>query len=191
MGGTASTEPPLALHSNATRRCCPPALPHAVSAPTLNEIAYGPPHFRLSTALPAVASRPALVAAVLILGLIACGWFMTGRAEDDALAAWLYPNHKQFGMLVWLLAVVHLVVRWRERRRLPRDPHELTPWERKLSVVTQRLMIVLTLLTPLFGYAMSNTLPQSDGCRFSWSLAAGVPAEERRAVSRVPNVAPL
>ncbi|WP_062235152.1 cytochrome b [Aureimonas sp. N4] len=104
--------------------------------------------------------------AVLILGLIACGWFMTGRAEDDAVAAWLYPNHKQFGLLVWLLAMVHLVVRWRERVRLPREAHELRPWERKLSMATQRLMIALTFLTPMFGYAMSSVFTQSDGVPF-------------------------
>ncbi len=59
---TASTEPPRILHANATRRCSAAALPHAVGAPTANEIAHGSPRFRPSPALPAVASRSALVA---------------------------------------------------------------------------------------------------------------------------------
>lgn len=104
--------------------------------------------------------------AVLILGLIACGWYMTGRAEDDATAGILYPNHKQFGILVWLLALVHLAVRQRYHAVLPHAPEALRPWEKSLSYGTHRLIIALTLLTPLLGYAMSSSLTQGDGVPF-------------------------
>lgn len=104
--------------------------------------------------------------AILILGLIACGWYMTGRAEFDATAGILYPNHKQFGILVWLLALVQLALRWRYRAVLPQEPAALKTWERWLSYGTHRLMIALTLLTPLLGYAMSSTVPDGDGVPF-------------------------
>lgn len=43
--------------------------------------------------------------AILVLGLIVSGWYMTGLPESDmATSSFLYPNHKQFGVLVWLLA---------------------------------------------------------------------------------------
>jgi cytochrome b561 len=89
--------------------------------------------------------------AVLILGLIACGWYMTGRAEDSPVAALLYPNHKQFGILVWLLALVHLTLRWRYHAVLPHQPEALKPWEKWLSHGVHRLIIALVLVTPLLG----------------------------------------
>lgn len=104
--------------------------------------------------------------AVLILGSIVCGLSMTGRAEDDATAAFLYPNHKQFGILAWLLALLHLALRWRYRAVLPHAPAALKRWEKWLSHGTHRLIIALTLLTPLMGYAMSSSIPDGDGVPF-------------------------
>lgn len=104
--------------------------------------------------------------AVLILGLIACGWYMTGRTENDPIAGILYPNHKQFGILVWLLALLHLTLRWHYHAVLPHAPVSLKPWEKWLSHGIHRLLIVLTLLTPLMGYAMSSSFTQSDGVPF-------------------------
>ncbi|MFA6155160.1 cytochrome b [Mesorhizobium sp.] len=104
--------------------------------------------------------------AVLILGLIACGWYMAGRAEDDPTAGILYPNHKQFGILVWLLALVHLTLRWRYHALLPHAPETLKPWETRLSQAIHWLVIALTLLTPLLGYAMSSSVIDGDGVPF-------------------------
>ncbi|MDO1582217.1 cytochrome b [Rhizobium oryzicola] len=104
--------------------------------------------------------------AMMILGLIACGWYMTGRAEHDPVAGILYPNHKQFGVLVWLLALVHLMLRWRYRSVLPQAPAALKAWEKSLSHAIHRLIIALTLLTPLLGYAMSSSIPDGDGIPF-------------------------
>lgn len=104
--------------------------------------------------------------AVLILALIAAGWHMTGLAEDDASAGFFYVNHKQFGILVWLLALVQLALRSRYRGLLPEAPSALRGWEKWLSHATHHLMIALTLLTPLLGYAMSSSFTQSDGVPF-------------------------
>lgn len=104
--------------------------------------------------------------AILILGLLATGLYMTGRAEDDPVAGILYPNHKQFGVLVWLLAVVHLTLRWRYRSALPQVPETLKPWEKVLSHAIHRLLVILILLTPLLGYAMSSSIPDGDGVPF-------------------------
>jgi cytochrome b561 len=115
--------------------------------------------------------------AILILGLIACGWYMTGRAEFDPTAGILYPNHKQFGILVWLLALVHLTLRWRYHAVLPHEPAALKAWEKWLSHGTHRLIIALTLLTPLLGYAMSSSIPDGDGVPFFF-------------ISHVPEILP-
>ncbi|WP_425104612.1 cytochrome b [Ancylobacter sp.] len=115
--------------------------------------------------------------AILILGLIACGWYMTGLTENDSIAGILYPNHKQFGVLVWLLALVHIALRWRYRAVLPHEPEALKSWEKWLSHATHRTLVALTLLIPLLGYAMSSSFPESDGVPFFF-------------VSHVPEILP-
>ncbi|HEY6868149.1 MAG TPA: cytochrome b [Novosphingobium sp.] len=107
--------------------------------------------------------------AVLILGLIAVGWYMTSLPEKTTPPAtfdFFYNNHKQFGVLVWLLALVHLALRWFHRHDLPSSPAGLSGWERVLSKLVHRLIIALTLLVPLFGYSMSSSFTQSDGVPF-------------------------
>ncbi len=105
--------------------------------------------------------------ALIILGLIATGWYMTGIWETHPQRAeFLYPNHKQFGVLIWLIAVVHLCLRWSNRNRLPHTPVTLKPWEKNLSHLIHRTLIVLTLAVPLLGYAMSSSFTQSDGVPF-------------------------
>lgn len=102
---------------------------------------------------------------------------MTGLAENDASAGFLYVNHKQFGILVWLLALVQLALRWRNRDRLPDAPLSLRGWEKWLSHVIHQSMTALTLLIPLLGYAMSSSFTQSDGVPFFF-------------LSRVPEILP-
>lgn len=105
--------------------------------------------------------------AVLILGLIASGWYMTRLPESDmATASILYPNHKQFGILVWLLALVHLTLRWAYAKSMPSAPAAFAPWERLLSHAVHKLLIALTLLVPLLGYSLSSSFSQSDGVPF-------------------------
>jgi len=108
------------------------------------------------------------VRAVIVLGLIWSGWYMTSLPEDTPMATFdlFYPNHKQFGVLVWLLALIHLAIRWSNRARLPHEPEALKPWEKMLSHVVHRLIMLLTVLVPLLGYAMSSSYTQSDGVPF-------------------------
>jgi cytochrome b561 len=108
------------------------------------------------------------IRAVLILGLIWAGWRMTGFPEDTPMEKFnfYYSNHKQFGVLVWLIAIVHLVIRWRKQAILPQTPSGLSRWEKILSKVVHRLIITLTLLVPMLGYAMSSSFTQSDGVPF-------------------------
>lgn len=106
--------------------------------------------------------------AVLILGLIWAGWTMTGFPEDTPLEKFdfFYSNHKQFGVLVWLIALVHLVIRWRSSAVLPQTPNNLKPWEKLLSKIVHRAIIALTILVPMLGYAMSASYTQSAGVPF-------------------------
>ena len=108
------------------------------------------------------------VRAVIILGLIWSGWYMTSLPETTPMATFdlFYPNHKQFGVLVWLLALVHLTIRWRNRHILPPTPQGLTGWETMLSHLVHRSIMALTVLIPILGYCMSASFTQSDGVPF-------------------------
>ncbi|MEW9309975.1 cytochrome b [Labrys neptuniae] len=107
------------------------------------------------------------IRALLIFVLLGSGWYMTDLPEDDVVTlSFLYPTHKQFGVLVWLLAVLHLALRWRNSSTLPPTPFDLAPWEKWLSHCIHRLIIAFTLLVPLFGYCMSSSFTQSDGVPF-------------------------
>lgn len=106
--------------------------------------------------------------AVIILGLIWSGWYMTSLPEDTPMEkfSFFYNNHKQFGVLVWLLALTHLAIRWRSRHVLPQTPESLSGWEKTLSHLVHRLIITLTIAVPLLGYSMSSSFTQSDGVPF-------------------------
>lgn len=104
------------------------------------------------------------VRALLILGLIAAGWTMT--VLDEAVAArfnLLYPWHKSFGVLVFLIVLAQLGIR--AMSRLP-GPAPLPAQEKLLSQAVHIAMYALLLVVPLMGYAMSSSYTESDGVFF-------------------------
>lgn len=105
------------------------------------------------------------VRAALILGLITLGYVMTSLPETSPYAyAWFYPTHKEFGILVLLIAIVQLLIR--SRSTLPALPPGLSRWEVILSKVVHKAMLVLIVVVPLMGYSMSSSFTQSDGVPF-------------------------
>jgi len=103
--------------------------------------------------------------AALIPGLIALGWTMTSLPDSmTAKFAWMYPVHKEFGVLAFLTGIIALILR--RRSALPRHPARLAPWETMLSSMVQYMMLALAIIVPLMGYAMSSSFTQSDGVPF-------------------------
>lgn len=103
--------------------------------------------------------------AALLIGLIALGWAMTTLPEGtlDRYGS-LYPLHKEFGVLAFIVATVAILVRTRSRK--PDHPAGLKPWEDRLSTIVHHAMLALTVIVPLMGYSMSSTFTQSDGVPF-------------------------
>lgn len=102
--------------------------------------------------------------AALLLGLVGLGWYMTSLPDTDANKFALYPVHKQFGVAAFIVAIVALFVRSRSIR--PTEPRGLARWEATLSHITHRALLVLAVVVPLMGYALSSTYPDSDGVPF-------------------------
>lgn len=102
--------------------------------------------------------------AMMLLGLIALGWFMTALPDAAPMKFMLYPVHKQLGVTVFIIAIVAMIVRARASR--PAAPVGLARREAVLSHVTHHALLVLAVLVPLMGYAMSSTYVDSDGVPF-------------------------
>jgi cytochrome b561 len=77
----------------------------------------------------------------------------------------LYPLHKSFGILAFLIIAVQLIIRVRTAQ-LPQPLESLAPYERSLAKITHKLMYVLLVAVPLMGYGMSSTFTMSDGVFF-------------------------
>ncbi|WP_411380290.1 cytochrome b [Pseudomonas sp. MPB26] len=106
------------------------------------------------------------VRAVLVLGLLWAGWYMTGLNDEVPSKYELYyPWHKSFGLLTLLLVLTQIALRW-QAASIPQPLATLASYERILSRLTQRLMYGLVLIVPLMGYSMSSTYTMSDGVFF-------------------------
>lgn len=98
--------------------------------------------------------------AILVIGLLASGWWMTGAIRDPArraLAYDVYQLHKAFGLCVLLLTVGRLA--WRLTHRAPSLPAHMNALERLGAHVAHILLYGLTLAVPLLGWAMVSASP--------------------------------
>lgn len=95
------------------------------------------------------------VIALLIVGLIALGFIMVRTAVDPALQFSLYQWHKSFGLTALLLAVIRLV--WRLANRIPAPVNGLTRFESRSASAMHLVLLALTLIVPLAGWALAST----------------------------------
>lgn len=103
--------------------------------------------------------------AVLILGTFTVGIVMVNLPDDWPIKfEALYPNHKQFGVLAWIVGLVQMLIRAVSGG--PAEPASLRAWERHLSRITHVALYALIVAVPLMGYAMSSSFAHSDGVPF-------------------------
>ena len=103
--------------------------------------------------------------ALIVIGVLTLGLVMVNTPDDSSgKYDWFYPNHKQFGLLAWLLTLLQLGLR--QLRPIPPTPQALHKWERQLSTAVHHLLYVLLIVVPVMGYCMSSSYSQSDGVPF-------------------------
>jgi cytochrome b561 len=93
------------------------------------------------------------ISALIILGLIVLGWYMTGLAEDDPSRRGIYGFHKAMGILTVFLFFARIV--WLRIAPAPALPSVFNEKERLVTKGVQSLLYVLILLIPVSGYVMS------------------------------------
>jgi len=92
------------------------------------------------------------VTAIVIIGLLAVGKYMTGLEPSDPLRFTLTQSHKTFGILILCLSVLRIL--WRLTHRAPGHPAGAPHWERLAAGVSHLLFYLLLIALPLSGWAL-------------------------------------
>ena len=95
--------------------------------------------------------------AILIIGLLMMGKYMTQLDETDAFRFELTQWHKSFGISVLVLSICRLV--WRLMHRAPPLPTHMPRWERAAAGATHVFLYFLMLGLPLSGWIMVSASP--------------------------------
>ncbi len=93
------------------------------------------------------------VAAILILGNVAFGLFMTDLPLSPAKLRY-YSWHKWVGVTVFLLSAARLL--WRLAHPAPALPPSMPAWQRKAAHASHGLLYVLFFAAPLTGWLFSS-----------------------------------
>jgi len=98
--------------------------------------------------------------ALMIIGLMAAGLWMTGairERETQKLAFDVYQLHKSVGLTVLALSLLRLI--WRLSHRAPALPLGMSPAERLAAHGTHWLFYGLMLALPVTGWLMVSASP--------------------------------
>ena len=95
--------------------------------------------------------------ALLIIGLVAVGKFMTGLDSDEPLRFTLTQWHKSIGITVLLLSVIRLI--WRFGHRPPAHPRGRPPSQRRASELVHGLLYLCLFLVPISGWILVSVSP--------------------------------
>lgn len=105
-----------------------------------------------------------LSAAVIVI-LIALGLYMTPWDETHPeFADNLYFWHKSFGVLFFIIIMVRLFMRRKDK--LQPLPDGISPLEKSVAHISRRLLYILMVALPLLGYVQSCSYEYSTGVNF-------------------------
>lgn len=94
------------------------------------------------------------IVALLILVLLASGWYMVGTAKNTPERAFFFNLHKSIGIVV-VFAIAALIV-WRLKSEAPPLPATMPGWEKTAAALNHRLFYVFMVLVPTAGYLTSS-----------------------------------
>lgn len=91
--------------------------------------------------------------AFIIVGLFCVGVYMADLPDDAVDKYALYPWHKSFGVLIFILVVARLVIR--KLSAIPDVPSAFSSKEKLIIKIGHGTLYLLMIATPAVGYAMS------------------------------------
>ncbi len=98
------------------------------------------------------------VMALLVIGLLAAGVYMTDLPREAEERATFYSLHKSFGVVVLILVFLRIIARVHARlyEYLPAVADVAHGWERWLAGAVHLSLYLCLLIQPITGYWMSN-----------------------------------
>jgi cytochrome b561 len=106
------------------------------------------------------------VIALLIAGMIALGWIMTGLPEGQTAFA-LFQLHKSIGITILLLSVARVI--WRLMNRPPSEP-AMPKWQAAVAAFVHVAFYVLIIAMPLSGWIMVSAAPSGIATKLFGSV---------------------
>jgi cytochrome b561 len=94
------------------------------------------------------------VVALLVIGQLFFGWYLTDVPRGGAGRGTLVNLHKSIGLTIWLLVWVRLGWRWGHRP--PPPAPFLAQWQRSAAAATHWALYACLFVMPLAGYLGSN-----------------------------------
>lgn len=94
------------------------------------------------------------IVALLIIALLASGWYMVGTPKNTPERAFFFNLHKSLGILTAIFIVALIV--WRIRHEAPALPTTMPRWERMAAALNHRLFYVFMVLMTVAGYLTSS-----------------------------------
>lgn len=113
--------------------------------------------------------------AALILIQAPAGWVMA-NAAPGALQDFLYNLHKNFGVMVFVLAVVRLL--WRQAHPVPLLPADMPDRQKTAAHVTHLLLYALLFLMPITGFLYTTLSGYPVPLFMVWDVAKLVPVNK-------------
>ncbi len=92
--------------------------------------------------------------ALLIITLLASGWYMVGIARNTPERAFFFNLHKSLGIIAAMFIVA--LIAWRIRHQAPPLPATMPRWERLAAALNHRLFYVFMVLMTVAGYLTSS-----------------------------------
>jgi cytochrome b561 len=94
------------------------------------------------------------IVALLIIALIATGWYMVGIPRNTPERAFFFNLHKSLGLFTAVFIVMLIV--WRIRHAAPPFLPAMPRWETTAANLNHRLFYVLMVLVTITGYLTSS-----------------------------------
>ncbi|TCT42889.1 cytochrome b [Martelella mediterranea] len=95
--------------------------------------------------------------ALLIVGMLALGLYMSGLPQTDPQTFALFQLHKSIGFVVLLFAVLRLL--WRAVNPSPKLPSHMPVWEKGIAHLGHTGLYAMMFLLPLSGWLMVSASP--------------------------------
>lgn len=92
--------------------------------------------------------------ALLVLALMASGWYMVGLPKNTPERAFFFNLHKSLGIITAVFIAV--LIAWRIRHEPPSLPATMARWERTAAAVNHRLFYLFMVVVPVAGYLTSS-----------------------------------